>query len=102
MLINGMDRKSTALFDPTSVTKKQKTIAPISAPIKFMEPIHETSSFDSGPGSSRVDVGAESCGKAGETQPIMQPCDNETKFAVANFFDFIDFEKEKNLMKTLF
>lgn len=50
---------------------------------------------DSGPESSSVDVGNESCGKADESQPIMQPCDNDTKFALEKISILLILKKQK-------
>lgn len=71
----------TARLQPISDINHPRESAPIKAPRQLIDPIHETSSFDNGP-ETKGDFSDVKNGRAGDTQPIIAPCENITKLAV--------------------
>lgn len=56
---------------------------PIIAPIHSVAPIHDVSSFDTGPDSSGVSFDCK-IGRNGDVQPTAVPCDRDIKFTGKN------------------
>lgn len=71
----------TARLQPIREINHPSEIVPIKAPRQLTDPIHETSSFDKGP-EAKGDLSDVKNGRAGDTQPIIAPCENMIKLAI--------------------
>lgn len=70
----------SVLLAPIRVMKSPNDNVPSKAPMQSIDPIHETSSFVSGPDISVV-WSPVNIGKAGDNHPMIDPIDTEIKFA---------------------